>query len=49
MAGAPAVSVASAGLGLAVAMVAGLGLEVGEEGRGRVPAGRGAATVGARA
>lgn len=43
-----AVTVASAGLGLTVAMVAGLGLEVGEEGRGWVSARRRAATVGAR-
>lgn len=44
----PAVAVASTGLWVAVAMMAGLGLEVGEEGRGRMPARWWTATVGAR-
>lgn len=48
MAGAAAVSMASAGLGVTVAMVAGLGFEVGQEGRGWMSARRRAATVGAR-
>lgn len=47
MAGAAAVSVAPAGLGVTVAVVAGLGLEVGQEGRGWMSAWRRAATVGA--
>lgn len=44
----PAVAVASTGLWVAVAMMAGLGLEVGEEGWGRMPARRWTATVRAR-